>query len=275
VVSSLTYQSQSLYASWSNIVPSAVTLSYYSTSTATSTGGTLISTFSIPSGTTSNTFPTVAYAGAYYYATVLKAGSPIVTSTDAKRGANPLSTLSLSTLTAYASNLTASWTSAYNSTIALSFYDGTGLLSTVTTSNGSSNYTLDYNPYPSTLYYLTARYEAQPFISTATQAMPSPVTNVALEQLTTDSTDFSCTWSTAPSTSVTVRYYSTTSAVVPATRSQVGTTQSVIARLEDADYEGHSLRMLARIASAVPQPRSIPKVIPATIPTQASRNWAE
>lgn len=32
---------------------------------------------------------------------------------------------------------------------------------------------------------------------------------------------------------------------------RVGTTQSVIARLEDADYEGHSLRMLARIASAV------------------------
>jgi predicted transcriptional regulator len=31
----------------------------------------------------------------------------------------------------------------------------------------------------------------------------------------------------------------------------VGTTQSVIARLEDADYEGHSLSMLNRIASAL------------------------
>ena len=31
----------------------------------------------------------------------------------------------------------------------------------------------------------------------------------------------------------------------------VGTTQSVIARLEDADYEGHSLNMLNRIAAAV------------------------
>src|SRR5438445_13858794 len=31
----------------------------------------------------------------------------------------------------------------------------------------------------------------------------------------------------------------------------VGTSQSVIARLEDADYEGHSLSMLQRIASAV------------------------
>jgi DNA-binding XRE family transcriptional regulator len=30
-----------------------------------------------------------------------------------------------------------------------------------------------------------------------------------------------------------------------------GTTQSVIARLEDADYEGHSLSMLQRIAAAV------------------------
>jgi len=31
----------------------------------------------------------------------------------------------------------------------------------------------------------------------------------------------------------------------------VGTTQSVIARLEDADYAGHSLSMLQRIASAL------------------------
>lgn len=31
----------------------------------------------------------------------------------------------------------------------------------------------------------------------------------------------------------------------------VGTTQSVIARLEDADYDGHSLRMLNRIAAAL------------------------
>lgn len=31
----------------------------------------------------------------------------------------------------------------------------------------------------------------------------------------------------------------------------VGTTQSVISRLEDADYEGHSLAMLRRIAEAL------------------------
>jgi transcriptional regulator with XRE-family HTH domain len=31
----------------------------------------------------------------------------------------------------------------------------------------------------------------------------------------------------------------------------VGTTQSVIARLEDADYSGHSLTMLRRIAEAM------------------------
>jgi len=34
---------------------------------------------------------------------------------------------------------------------------------------------------------------------------------------------------------------------------RVGTTQSVIARLEDADYEGHTLRMLDRIAAALGQ----------------------
>jgi ribosome-binding protein aMBF1 (putative translation factor) len=32
---------------------------------------------------------------------------------------------------------------------------------------------------------------------------------------------------------------------------RIGTTQSVISRLEDADYEGHSLAMLNRIADAM------------------------
>lgn len=34
---------------------------------------------------------------------------------------------------------------------------------------------------------------------------------------------------------------------------RIGTKQSVIARLEDADYEGHSLSMLQRIARALNQ----------------------
>jgi ribosome-binding protein aMBF1 (putative translation factor) len=34
---------------------------------------------------------------------------------------------------------------------------------------------------------------------------------------------------------------------------RVGTTASVICRLEDADYEGHSLSMLRRVASALGQ----------------------
>ena len=33
----------------------------------------------------------------------------------------------------------------------------------------------------------------------------------------------------------------------------IGTKQSVIARLEDADYEGHSLTILQRIATALHQ----------------------
>lgn len=38
---------------------------------------------------------------------------------------------------------------------------------------------------------------------------------------------------------------------------RVGTTQSVISRLEDADYEGHSLQMLSRIAHALGHKLSI------------------
>ena len=37
----------------------------------------------------------------------------------------------------------------------------------------------------------------------------------------------------------------------------IGTTQSVISRLEDADYEGHSLSMLQRIATALRKRLSI------------------
>ena len=33
----------------------------------------------------------------------------------------------------------------------------------------------------------------------------------------------------------------------------IGTTQSVISRLEDTDYDGHSLTMLSRIASVLNQ----------------------
>ncbi|MBI4643063.1 MAG: XRE family transcriptional regulator [Deltaproteobacteria bacterium] len=42
----------------------------------------------------------------------------------------------------------------------------------------------------------------------------------------------------------------------------IGTTQSVISRLEDADYEGHSLSMLSRIATALGQ-RLVFSVAPA------------
>jgi ribosome-binding protein aMBF1 (putative translation factor) len=41
----------------------------------------------------------------------------------------------------------------------------------------------------------------------------------------------------------------------------IGTTQSVIARLEDADYEGHSLSLLARIAAALDRKLEI-KMLP-------------
>ena len=43
----------------------------------------------------------------------------------------------------------------------------------------------------------------------------------------------------------------------------VGTTQSVISRLEDADYNGHSLAMLRKIASAFHQKVQV-KFIPET-----------
>jgi len=47
---------------------------------------------------------------------------------------------------------------------------------------------------------------------------------------------------------------------------RVGTTQSVIARLEDSDYEGHTLRMLDRIASALGQRVEV-AFVPAHAPT--------
>ena len=47
---------------------------------------------------------------------------------------------------------------------------------------------------------------------------------------------------------------------------RVGTHQSVIARLEDADYDGHSLNMLQRIAAALGKRVEIKFVSPRTTP---------
>jgi hypothetical protein len=238
-LSSLTYESQSLYANWTEVNPVEVTLKYYSTPTNVTTGGTLISTLTVPAGTSSYTLAVQPYAKAYYYATVNATGSPIVTTSNAQQMVNPISTLTLSTLTSYATSLTATWNTAYNSSIQLNYYStstatpsGGGLISTITTNDGTSSFTINYTPYPSIFYYLTADKIGQPYISTSTALqMPNPITNVLMDQLTTDSTDLSCYWSAGPSTAVTVRYYSTNSAAIPATRSLVGTAQSVLANL--------------------------------------------
>lgn len=47
---------------------------------------------------------------------------------------------------------------------------------------------------------------------------------------------------------------------------KVGTTQSVIARLEDADYDGHSLNLLRRIAQALGKRLLVEFLAPALSP---------
>jgi len=238
-LSSLTFQSQSLSANWTPFSSIGVSLSYYSTSTNVTTGGTLISTLTVPAGTSSYTLAVQPYTNAYYYATVNATGFPSVTTSNAQQMVNPISTITLSTLTSYTTTLTASWNTAYNSSIQLNYYSTNsatpssgGLISTIVTDNGTSSFTINYTPYPSVYFYVTADKTGQPYVSTATALqMPNPITNVMLDQLTTDSTDLSCYWSAGPSTAVTVRYYSTNSAVVPGTRSLVGTLQSVAANL--------------------------------------------
>jgi ribosome-binding protein aMBF1 (putative translation factor) len=51
----------------------------------------------------------------------------------------------------------------------------------------------------------------------------------------------------------------------------VGTTQSVISRLEDADYEGHSLSMLQRIAEALNQRVEVRLVASSWTPRRSSK----
>lgn len=50
----------------------------------------------------------------------------------------------------------------------------------------------------------------------------------------------------------------------------IGTTQSVISRLEDADYEGHSLSMLSRIAGHLDR-RLVIKVVPRSASSQGPK----
>jgi len=54
----------------------------------------------------------------------------------------------------------------------------------------------------------------------------------------------------------------------------IGTTQSVISRLEDADYEGHSLNMLSRIVQALNRKLEI-TVLPCDPPYPLSKNEAQ
>lgn len=51
----------------------------------------------------------------------------------------------------------------------------------------------------------------------------------------------------------------------------VGTTQSAISRLEDADYDGHSLSMLRRIAEALDQRVEVRLVAASSTPRRASK----
>ena len=55
---------------------------------------------------------------------------------------------------------------------------------------------------------------------------------------------------------------------------RIGTKESVISRLEDADYEGHSLSMLHRIAAALGQCIEIRFLPPARIPRGRRSNAA-
>ena len=238
-LSTLTYQSQSLYANWTPVIPVDVMLNYYSTTTNVTSGGTLISSIGLSSGISSYTLAVQPYTNAYYYTTVTATGSPSVTTSNAQQMVNPISTLTLSTLTSYATSLSATWNTAYNSSIQLNYYSTNsatpssgGLISTIVTDNGTSSFTINVQPYPATYYYLTADKTGQPYVSTNTALqMPNAITNVLMDQLTIDSSDLSCYWSAAPSTAVTVRYYSTNSAVIPGTRNLVGTAQSVLANL--------------------------------------------
>ena len=53
----------------------------------------------------------------------------------------------------------------------------------------------------------------------------------------------------------------------------IGTTQSVISRLEDADYEGHSLSMLNRVAQALNREVKIDLVPTQTVPSQEDASF--
>ena len=55
---------------------------------------------------------------------------------------------------------------------------------------------------------------------------------------------------------------------------RIGTKQSVISRLEDADYEGHSLSMLQRIAAALGQRLEIRFLPPAKVLRRRRTNAA-
>jgi hypothetical protein len=237
---SLGNSSTSLSATWSVTPASSVTVNYYSNASNSTTGGTLVATQTIASGTLIATYSYTPASGLYYYAGVVPTGGSEVLSGTAKQMPYAVASgVTLNALVKSSTVLGSSWAVVNASAVTVKYYDngttnstsgGTQIGTSQTVANGVTTNTLPgtYTMTSGNYFYVgvTPTGGSEVLSAVATKKDPAVAFSVALGALADSSTGLTSTWALDVASSVTIKYYSTNSTTA-SNSTQVGTSQSV------------------------------------------------
>lgn len=239
-IGSLGNSATSLSATWSVTPASQVTVNYYSRSTAGTTGGTLVASQTIASGTLVATYAYTPASGTFYYAGVVPSGgSEVFSSSSTQMPVAVASGVTLNALVKSSTVLGGSWTVVNASQVTVKYYDnGTTNSTSGGTQIGTSQLVASgttTNILPGTYTLTSGRYfyigvtpigGSEVLSSVATQKNPAIAYSVALGALSDSSTTLSATWALDAASGVTVKYYSNASNSTSG-GTQVGTSQTI------------------------------------------------
>lgn len=239
---SLGNSSTSLNASWSVTPASALTVRYYSNSTNSTTGGTLVASQSIATGILIASYSYTPVPGTYYYVGVTPTDSSEQLSAAATQMPYAVASgVVLNALAASSTTLGGSWTVVNASAVTVKYYStnstsvpagaktqvgSSQLVASGTTTNTMPSAT--YTPVNGTYYFLGVKPTggSEVFSSVATLKNAAVASAVALGALSDSSTALAGTWAISAPSAVTVKYYSTNSTTASG-GVQVGTSQAV------------------------------------------------
>jgi len=238
-----------LKSSWTVVPPSVVGVTYYSTTTTAPTGGGQVGTTQyVSSGVSTNTYVYPLVQGNYYYVSVLPtSGTSSISGIAVQYPYATVGGLSLSTMTAFTTNLNASLSVSQSSIVQVGWYSNTSNLFT-TSAQIQAQYTSTIAGSQTTIaapviqpafgnyYFATANVQGTSTLFSSIGAyMPYPaISTISLSTLTAYTTNLVASWTVNPAYPITLTWYSNTiSSVVGATaiqsQSLTSTTLSTIA----------------------------------------------